>query len=146
MALDQLPGIPFSVEPHAPTAVLEGVLHDDPEAGAHIHDPARLQLPPGPHQRLPGGMAVVLGNWTQEEDLGSRAGWLLPGEAGGKHLRVVDDEGVAFREVVQQVGKPAIHQPVAASVQHQETALVPPIRRVAGDEFLGKRIVEIGRA
>jgi len=95
---------------------------------------------PAAHQTFPGAAVVV--ELAQEEDFHCAAGGFVAVEAGGDHPAVVDDEQIAGVQIIAHVAELAMLHATIRPVQDQETAGVPGLHGLLGDEGLGQVVVE----
>jgi S-adenosylmethionine:tRNA ribosyltransferase-isomerase len=78
-----------------------------------------------------------------DEDLQLAAGGLVAEQARRNHPGVVEHHQVAGAQVLQQIGKLAVAQLAARTVQHQQATGAPLGQRVTGDQRIGKLEMEV---
>ena len=103
--------------------------------------PLRVLQAAGADKRLPvRGVAAA-----EQQYLHRHAGILLDAkQAGGDHLGLVDDQGIAGVEVVDDIVEVLMFDLPAVPVVNQQAAVVPGFHGGLGDQLFGKVIVEVG--
>ena len=95
----------------------------------------------GTDKRLPVRGAAA----AEQQYLHRHAGILLDAkQAGGDHLGLVDDQGIAGVEVVDDIVEVLMFDLPAVPVVNQQAAVVPGFHGGLGDQLFGKVIVEVG--
>ncbi len=125
-----------------PAAALVDLLDHQAGHGAVREHDVRAGLEPA--TRLDQALPRVLVALAQQEHLDRAAGLVLEAEKPrGKHSRVVDDQHVAFAQVLRQVREGAMVDLSARALEHQQAAGVARLGRLLGDEPGGKVVVEV---
>ena len=93
---------------------------------------------------LRAGSTSLLVQFAEQEDLDAGARLLLVAiEAGGEHLRVVEDEDVPVVKILQDVLEDAVLYFAGLAVEHHQARLVPVLRGVQGNLLFGKLELEL---
>ena len=147
-----------ALEPHHPASAIGGVQDQDLQVVGHDHPPAWLELPPWPHQRLPGAGVGPVGVrcGAEQEDLGGRARGLAAEQARGQHTALVYHQDVPGPDQLDQLVEAEVAERTGVTLRgtgrgrvgvgprhDQEAALVPPRHRVARDPARRQDIVVV---
>ena len=82
---------------------------------------------------------------TEEEQFHLAAPRPSPQQARRKHLRLVHDQGIPAPDVIDQVSKDPVLDPLPRPVKDHQSGLVPDRRGVGGDQALRQVIIEVGQ-
>ena len=104
--------------------------------------PSRPQLAARMNHRL-----IVAGIYgAQQEDFGWAAAFPLAQQAGAKHTRGVDDDGVAGRNQFRQITKGSMTERALRTIDHQQPARIPRLDRLLRDALRRERVIVVGRS